>query len=116
MLPKANRLTKPAEFRRTIRAGRAARFATVIVHGLEGTDPREPPRIGVTVSKAVGGSVTRHKVARIIRHAVAAVRADLPTGSRWVIRALPSAGEVGASPRIRDDVRAGIDEILRKRT
>ena len=114
MLPRANRLTKPTDFRRSIRAGRAARTSTVIVHGLmaRGGDETQCPRIGMTVSKAVGGSVTRHKVARIIRHAMRDALAGLPDGSTWVIRALPAAGARGANQRIRDDVRAGIDEIL----
>jgi len=73
------------------------------------------PMVGLTVSKAVGGSVTRHKVARVIRHAMRDVLSELPDGSTWVVRALPAAGAVGASQRIRDDVRTGIDEILRKR-
>jgi len=122
MLPRGNRLTKPADFRRSIRAGRVARTSTVIVHGLmargEAEYPQEArgPKVGMTVSKAVGGSVTRHKVARVIRHAMRDVLSELPEGSTWVIRALPAAGAVGAGQRIRDDVRAGIDEILRKRT
>ena len=114
MLPRAHRLTKAADFRRSIRAGRAARTSTVIVHGLmaRGDGDAQCPKIGMTVSKAVGGSVTRHKVARVIRHAMREVLSELPDGSTWVIRALPAAGARDANQRIRDDVRAGIDEIL----
>lgn len=49
------------------------------------------PRVGVVVSKAVGGSVQRHRAARRIRGAVAPVLRDLPEGSKLVVRALPGA-------------------------
>jgi len=113
MLPQGNRLTKAGDFRRSIRAGRVARTSTVIVHGLLTGAEVQPPRIGMTVNKAVGGSVTRHKVARVIRHVMREALAELPDGSTWVIRALPAAGAVGGNQRIRDDVRAAVDEILR---
>jgi ribonuclease P protein component len=40
------------------------------------------------LSKTVGGSVTRHRIARQIRHALQEVYTQLPEGSLFVIRAL----------------------------
>ena len=91
MLPKTHRLTNSEDFRRTVRSGRRSVTPTVVVHGaFDGGDG--PVRFGVTVSKSVGGSVVRHRVARQIRHGILGKLADVPSGSRWVIRALPAAG------------------------
>ena len=121
MLPRVNRLTRPIDFRSTIRSGRKSRRSTVIVYAtvpavptssVEATTDVDAPRIGITVSKAVGGSVVRHRVARIVRHCVAGVIPRLPAGSNWVIRALPPAGEADAGEAVRGDVYAAFSEIL----
>jgi ribonuclease P protein component len=52
-----------------------------------------PPRVGLAVNKAVGGSVARHRVARKIRHVVANHVEQLPDGCSIVVRALPAAAE-----------------------
>lgn len=111
MLPRALRLTQAADFRRTIRAGHKARTSTVLVHGL--LQPGSTaPRAGVTVNKAVGGSVTRHYVARAIRHALADALTQAPEGSMWVVRALPPAGDRAFGHQVARDVQRGFAEIL----
>jgi len=121
MLPRAHRLTKPADFRRVIRSGRVSRQSTVIVYGsvvpggLAGAtnhDGGQLPRIGVTVSKAVGGSVVRHSVARVIRHVIGGMVMVLPPDSLWVVRALPKAGVAMNRGQIATDVRAGVEQIV----
>jgi ribonuclease P protein component len=52
------------------------------------------------ISKSVGGSVKRHRVARKVRHAVAPVISTLPTGSLLVIRALAQDGDNNISTEI----------------
>ena len=113
MLPRTHRLTRPDDFRRTIRAGIKAAGPSVIVYGV--LAPRaqveNPPRVGVTVSKAVGGSVVRHRVARVIRHAMAKEISTLPAGSTWVIRALPEAANTDG---VASDVHTGVRAVLAK--
>ena len=114
MLPRHHRLTRPDDFRRTIRGGHKAVTPTVVVHCLAPqSSGAVPARVGITVNKAVGGSVVRHRVARQIRHAVAADLAALPTGSTWVIRALPGAGDsTGNAPStVAFDVATAISSI-----
>ena len=114
MLPKAHRLTNSEDFRRTVRSGQRSVTPTVVVHSaFDGGD--DPARFGVTVSKSVGGSVVRHRVARQIRHGILGWLADVPSGSRWVIRALPAAGAraSGEAPSPGIDVQAGIELALR---
>ena len=114
MLPRHHRLTRPEDFRRTIRGGLKAVTPTVVVHG-QVPQSRDfgPVRVGITVNKAVGGSVVRHRVARQIRHAVAGALGSLPAGSTWVIRALPGAGgnSTTAGSSVAADVASAIASI-----
>jgi len=63
-----------------------------------------PPRVGLAVSKAVGGSVVRHRVARKLRHVVAVHVEQLPDGCSMVIRALPAAATATSSELVDDFV------------
>jgi ribonuclease P protein component len=59
------------------------------------------------VSRAVGGSVVRHRVARRLRHLVRDRLADLPPGARLVVRALPPAADA-LSSELADDLDAAL--------
>ena len=55
------------------------------------SDPGTAPRVGFVVSKAVGNAVTRHRVARQLRHLARPLAEQLPSGCLIVVRALPAA-------------------------
>lgn len=59
------------------------------------------------MSKAVGNAVVRHRVARRLRHLVAARLADLPTGAILVVRALPPAA-AASSAELADDLDSAL--------
>lgn len=88
-LPKAERLRKPAEFRRVYTNGKRfeGRFMTVFI------TPSETPfqRLGITASrKGVGNAVMRNRAKRILREAFRLSRAELQeieTKFDWVINA-----------------------------
>ena len=67
--------------------------------------------MGFVVSKAVGGSVVRHRVTRRMRAAVAPRLASLPNGSMLVLRALPAAA---TRAELAGDVAAAVDDVLVK--
>ncbi len=71
------------------------------------------PRAGFVVSKAVGGSVVRHRVARRLRHLVASRLAELPIELGLVVRALPPSA-VATSAELSVDLDAGLRSALRK--
>ncbi len=101
MLPAAHRLTGARTFRSVIRDGRRAGSRTLVVHlGVDpATDPTAAPaepRVGLVVSKAVGGSVVRHRVQRRIRHLVRDRLGALPESSVLVVRANPPAATAGS--------------------
>jgi ribonuclease P protein component len=56
-----------------------------------------PARAGLIVSRKVGGSVVRHRVSRRLRAQLASRLDGLPTGSRVVVRALPTAAEASST-------------------
>ena len=111
MLPAANRLRTAADFRETTRRGAKAARGVVVVY-LNRPESTEPPRVGVVVSKSVGGSVQRHRAARRIRAAVRPYLPDLPLGSGAVVRALPGA-DSGAS--LSSDVAQALTGLLARR-
>jgi ribonuclease P protein component len=112
VLPVASRLTHRDEFAQVMRRGRRCGRERLVVH--VGRFPGSPrPRAGFVVSKAVGGSVVRHQVARRLRHLVRSRLAELPPGTGVVVRALPPAAHA-SSPELAADLDAGLRTALRK--
>jgi ribonuclease P protein component len=72
------------------------------------------PRAGFVVSRAVGGSVVRHRVARRLRHLVRDRVGSLPPGARLVVRALPPSADA-PSALLADDLDAGLRVALSRR-
>jgi ribonuclease P protein component len=91
MLPTAARLRTPGDFQRVTRSGRRGAAATLVVHVVRDESVFAGPRAGFVVSKKIGNSVVRHRVARRLRAVVAACLADMPSGTALVVRALPAA-------------------------
>jgi ribonuclease P protein component len=116
VLPAGSRLTSAEEFASVIRRGRRSGRGRLVVHlqimghSDEGTGA---PRAGLVVSRAVGGSVVRHRVSRRLRHLLAPRLAALPQGSRVVVRALPPAAEA-SSAELGVELDAGLRGALRK--
>jgi ribonuclease P protein component len=74
-----------------------------------------PPRVGFVVSKAVGGSVVRHRVQRRLRHVVRGRLDRLPRGGLLVVRATPAAFAAD-SARLADDLDSALARLLRPRS
>jgi ribonuclease P protein component len=68
-------------------------------------------QIGFVVSRAIGGSVERHRVVRRLRHLVRDRLDRLPAGARLVVRALPPAGEAD-SAALSHDLDAALVRVL----
>jgi ribonuclease P protein component len=115
VLPADARLTHRDDFSSVIRRGRRAGRTLVVMHvlmpgRLAGGTVCTPnrSRVGFVVSKAVGGSVVRHRVARRLRHVMRDRLADLPTGTQVVVRALPRSADASSAR-----LGAEVDRALR---
>ncbi|AKT50855.1 ribonuclease P protein component [Arsenicicoccus sp. oral taxon 190] len=95
MLSAQHRLRDSADFASTVRGRSAVRAGSplLVVHANQ-TDARaaQPPRVGLVVSKAVGGAVQRNRTKRRLRHALRDRVGQLPAGVDVVVRANPPAG------------------------
>ena len=111
VLPASARMTRSRDFESTVRGGRRAPGGRVVAHLFQNTAPAHSQgvpdvRVGFIVSKAVGNSVTRHRVARQLRHVLATHLDQLAPGSHLVIRALPGCAGSTSEAIDRDVTRA----------
>jgi ribonuclease P protein component len=116
VLPAAARLTRSEDFRQVTRTGRRVGGPRIVVHAVT-APPRSDmvqtnagPKVGFVVSKAVGNSVVRHRVARRLRHVVRDRLGTLPPGSSLIVRALPSAAGA-TSAEFRQDFDAALRRL-----
>jgi ribonuclease P protein component len=98
--PKRGRLSRSAEFERVYRQGRSLgnRHLVLYVFPRGETNPAPElsagPRMGLSVSRKVGGAVERNRVKRLLREAFALEAERLPTDTDVVVVARPEAREL----------------------
>ncbi len=110
MLPAQARLHRRADFSEVVRTGRKAGSGKrVVVYFRRSNSEQSIPRVGLIVSRAVGNAVSRHRVARRLRHLMRDRLAGLPLDARVVIRAL-----AGASLASSGQLGTDIDTALRR--
>jgi len=72
---RTSRLSRSAEFDRVYRCGRSAQDRLLVLYRFDRPEdlpaPRDASRIGITVSRKVGGSVVRNRLKRQLREALA---------------------------------------------
>ena len=101
MLPADARLTASSDFARATKSGiRVTSQHFVGYLYISPVTNDASAKCGLIISKSVGGSVKRHRVARKVRHAVAPTIPTLPTGSLLVIRALGQEGDSNIASEI----------------
>jgi ribonuclease P protein component len=100
------RLSRSAEFERVYRHGRSVANRQLVLYTFPNAST-ERPRLGLSVSRKVGGAVQRNKVKRLLREAFAQAEAELITGQDVVVVARPPAGELADREGL-----AGVDAAL----
>ncbi|MGQ0629910.1 MAG: ribonuclease P protein component [Sporichthyaceae bacterium] len=114
MLPAEHRLRRRDDFAIALRHGRRSGRGAVVIHLHRpgSTDaPDVPARVGLVVSRAVGGAVVRNRVKRRLREIMRAQLAAVPAGSTVVLRALPPAAHASAA-ELAAQVEAGLRRLL----
>ncbi|BBY33692.1 ribonuclease P protein component [Mycolicibacter minnesotensis] len=121
MLPAQYRMRRSADFGATVRHGRRAVQPDLVIYDRRTDTPEPsaldsstaiPPRVGLIIAKSVGPAVTRHRVARRLRHVARDVLADLEPCEQLVIRALPGSSNA-TSEALGGQLRAGLRSIRR---
>jgi len=134
--PKRRRLSRSAEFERVYRQDRSKANRFLVLYAFPREDdpsapeaarrqsapePPEPgdaaaseadgPRLGLSVSRRVGGAVDRTRVKRVLREAFWAEAERLPPGADYVVVARPDARELAEREGMQG-VRTALSELV----
>lgn len=108
--PRSGRLSRSADFERVYRQGRSHGNRHLVLY----TFPRggdDGPRLGVSVSRKVGGAVQRNRVKRLLREAFQTRADGLPADHDYVVVARPDARELAERDGL-DGIAESLDELL----
>jgi ribonuclease P protein component len=103
---RTGRLSRSAEFERVYRHGRSTANRHLVLYSFPNPSA-ERPRVGLSVSRKVGGAVERNRVKRLLREALANVQELLPSGHDLVVVSRPEA--LGLAER---EGQTGMDAAL----
>jgi ribonuclease P protein component len=89
------RITRSGDFDTVYRRGRSAANRHLVVYAFTRDDrpAGEPARLGLSVSRKVGGAVERNRVKRVLREQFATLADALPGGIDLVVIARPGCAE-----------------------
>lgn len=107
---KRGRLSRSAEFDRVFRQGRSRGNRVLVLYSFPRAEAGEP-RLGLSVSRKVGGAVERNRVKRLLREAFELEAMELPAGQDVVIVARPEAQAVAERDGL-EGIRAALAELL----
>jgi ribonuclease P protein component len=114
--PKRGRLSRSAEFERVYRQGRSVGNRFLVLYSFPRSaagEAADGPRLGVSVSRKVGGAVERNRVKRLLREAFGAVAERIPADHDVVVVARPELRELSEREGLQG-VQRSLSELLEK--
>jgi ribonuclease P protein component len=105
------RLSRSGEFDRVYRDGSSHATRYLVLYSFPRKTEAEEVRLGVSVSRKVGGAVDRNRVKRAMREAFWTLSEQLPTAHDFVLVARPEIGEL-IEREGSTGVRTSIEEAL----
>ncbi len=106
------RLSRSAEFERVYRQGRSKANRYLVLYAFPRDEDSEGgSRLGLSVSRRVGGAVDRTRVKRVLREAFWQEAERLPDGSDYVVVARPEAKDL-AEREGAAGVRRALGELI----
>jgi ribonuclease P protein component len=106
------RLSRSAEFERVYRQGRSTGNRHLVLYAFANASA-QGPRLGLSVSRKVGGAVQRNRVKRLLREGFAQLRADLDPAQDVVVVARPTALELAEREGLAG-IEASLSELVDK--
>jgi ribonuclease P protein component len=114
MAPKRRRLSRSGEFDRVYRDGSSHATRYLVLYTFPRKDEeQEDVRLGVSVSRKVGGAVDRNKVKRVLREAFWALSDQLPARHDFVIVARAEINDLVEMSGM-NGVKENLEEALAK--
>ena len=111
MAAKRRRLSRSAEFDRVYRDGSSHATRYLVLYSFPRKEEADDVRLGVSVSRKVGGAVDRNRVKRTLREAFWGLSERLPDRHDFVLVARPEIGPLIEREGI-DGVRTSLEEAL----
>ena len=109
-----NRLSRSRDFDAVYRKGRSVSTRYLVLYSFAREDENEAPRLGLAVSRKVGGAVDRNRLKRRLRAAFAELDTGVRAGRDYVLVARPGLAEAAetrgfawVSERVAEIVRLG---------
>jgi ribonuclease P protein component len=113
MASKRRRLSRSGEFDRVYRDGSSHATRYLVLYTFPRKEDREDVRLGVSVSRKVGGAVDRKKVKRVLREAFWELADTLPPRHDFVIVARAEIKELIEKDGM-NGAKANLEEAVAK--